>query len=221
MTVIAFSSHAPYVASRTSRIISATIFLLLVGLIAHYSDFSQRLQFVKSSFTSVDSVQAAKASTRQFLPLEDAQETCSRRRLDVYSNRNETRKVYDIFMINTELDLLEIRLGELHEQVDYFVVVESKTTFVGDEKPMYLKEHWERFKPFHDQIIYKEIDLSGIQFEDPWARERFHRDSMYSQIIPFLEGKQKANLDDILIVSVRKIHSFTLPCELQKGMNRA
>ena len=101
--------------------------------------------------------------------------------------------------------MLEIRLGELHEHVDYFVVVESKTTFVGNAKPLYLKENWERFQPYHSQIIYREIDLTGLEFEDSWARERFHRDATYNQVIPYLQGEQKANDDDVLIMSVSKM----------------
>ena len=33
------------------------------------------------------------------------------------------RKVYDTFLFNNELDLLEIRLNVLNEHVDYFVIV--------------------------------------------------------------------------------------------------
>lgn len=204
MAVVGLPSHVPSVASRTSKITIATVLSLSLILIAHYSGWAQQWESVGNPLAGIHSAQFITGSPTgvHFLPLEIAQEKCSHRRLDVYSNRNGTRKVYDIFIINTELDMLELRLEELHEQVDYFVVVESRTTFVGDEKPLYLRENWDRFQPFHHQIIYKELDLTGLDFQDPWARERHHRDSMYSQVVPFLEGKQKANLDDVLIVSV-------------------
>ena len=37
-------------------------------------------------------------------------------------------KIYDCFTFFNELDLLEIRLNELNEVVDYFVLVEATTT---------------------------------------------------------------------------------------------
>jgi hypothetical protein len=36
--------------------------------------------------------------------------------------REEDVHIYDTFMLNTELDLLEIRLMELYDVVDYFVI---------------------------------------------------------------------------------------------------
>ena len=39
------------------------------------------------------------------------------------------RKIYDLFMVNTELDFLEIRLKTLYDHVDYFVIVEAPLTF--------------------------------------------------------------------------------------------
>ena len=38
-------------------------------------------------------------------------------------------KVYDCFSFYNEFDILEIRLQELWDVVDYFVLVEADTTF--------------------------------------------------------------------------------------------
>lgn len=205
MAVSALPTRVPSVTSRTSKITVATIILVSLLYFAQYIDISQTWGQPASSVVGQHTAQSTKGSSQRFLPLEIAQEICSHRRLDVYSNRDLPRKVYDIFIINTELDSLEIRLAELHKEVDYFVVAESRSTFVGDEKPLYLKENWDRFQQYHDQIIYKEIDLTGTSFEDPWARERFHRNSMYSQVLPFLEGEQRPAWDDVLIVSVSMV----------------
>jgi beta-1,4-mannosyl-glycoprotein beta-1,4-N-acetylglucosaminyltransferase len=51
-------------------------------------------------------------------------------------------------MVNRELGWLEIRLNELHNHVDYFVVLESATTFTGHPKPLAVKEHWLWFEKF-------------------------------------------------------------------------
>ena len=83
-----------------------------------------------------------------------------------------------MFLINTELDFLEIRLNELDKEVDYFVVLESSTTFQMDPKPLYLKDNLSRFKDFHHKIIHRVLDDSGakkIPKDDTWEHERFTR----------------------------------------------
>ena len=43
-------------------------------------------------------------------------------------------KVVDCFTFYNELDLLEMRLEEMYDIVDNFVIVEATKTFVGKEK---------------------------------------------------------------------------------------
>ena len=208
--VVGLPTHVSKMASRTSIVLTATICLLSFSLISYFFTSFGPLQFYQTPHTGSSSPKPENDLTRQFLPFEVARETCSKRRLDVYTSRHKRRKVYDLFFINTELDWLEIRLEELHEEVDYFVILESPTTFQGDEKPLYLKESWARFQSFHHQIIYKELNLTGITFKDNWAREIYQRNSLYDKIIPLLEGEHKAELDDILLVSVSEASSIPL-----------
>ena len=64
--------------------------------------------------------------------------------------------IIDCFPFFDELDLLEIRLNELKDVVDVFVLTESSYTFTGIEKPLYFKENSERFKDFNiAHTIYK------------------------------------------------------------------
>ncbi len=55
--------------------------------------------------------------------------------------REKPVKVYDAFLFSNELDILEIRLQELKDVVDKFVIIESNTTFTGVEKPFMLSDH--------------------------------------------------------------------------------
>ncbi len=41
--------------------------------------------------------------------------------------RQEDVLIYDTFMFNTELDMLEVRLMELYDIVDFFVIGESRS----------------------------------------------------------------------------------------------
>ncbi len=44
-------------------------------------------------------------------------------------------KIYDCFTFYNELDLLELRLQELYDHVNYFVLVEGNRTFQNNSKP--------------------------------------------------------------------------------------
>ena len=64
----------------------------------------------------------------------------------------------DCFLFYNELDLLEYRLNLLHKIVDYFVIVESMNTFVGEKKELYYKKNQDKFKQFDKQIIHIIVD---------------------------------------------------------------
>ena len=51
--------------------------------------------------------------TQCILPLREAQELCEKSRWEPYATRDHRRKVYGLFLIDTELDFLEVRLNEL------------------------------------------------------------------------------------------------------------
>jgi beta-1,4-mannosyl-glycoprotein beta-1,4-N-acetylglucosaminyltransferase len=53
-------------------------------------------------------------------------------------------KIYDCFTFYNEFDLLEIRLEELYDVVDYFVIVEGNRTFQNSSKPYLFLENISR-----------------------------------------------------------------------------
>src|SRR4030042_2627609 len=101
-------------------------------------------------------------------------------------------KIYDCFPFHNELDLLEVRLHELYDVVDYFVLSESTRTHSGQFKPLYYKMNKPRFERFKDKIIHVIVDdmpvtpeeikrvrssvdswVSGDIQGDNWTRERY------------------------------------------------
>ena len=46
-------------------------------------------------------------------------------------------KIFDCFIFFNELDLLDVRLHELNDVVDFHVLVEAKKTFVGKKKELF------------------------------------------------------------------------------------
>jgi|LakMenEpi03Aug12_release.lakeMendotaPanAssembly.Ray.scaffolds.fasta_scaffold388361_2 hypothetical protein len=62
--------------------------------------------------------------------------------------------VIDSFIFFNELEMLEFRLEELNDYVDYFVLVESDLTFMGEKKELYYKNNIEKFSKFNHKIIH-------------------------------------------------------------------
>lgn len=140
--------------------------------------------------------------TPDLLPLEEAKDYCAMRQWEPYPKRDQKRKVYDLFMINTELDWAEIRMGELASEVDYFIILESAVDFHDRPKPLYVQNSWSRFAPFHHKMIHHVLDLTGTNHTgDPWKREHFSRNAMMNQVFPKLTDDQKVQLGDVIIVS--------------------
>ncbi len=81
-------------------------------------------------------------------------------------------KVYDCFMFNDELDLLQLRLNFLYDAVDYFVIVESRQTLSGQPKPLYFFENKHLFSSFSNKIIYVEAPSNKLPV---WKYEYFQR----------------------------------------------
>jgi len=101
-------------------------------------------------------------------------------------------KIYDCFTFYNELDLLDLRLSELYDHVDHFVIVEATTTFQNNHKPLFLKDNWDRYAQYQDKIIHVVVDDMPLN-TDPWQNERFQRDAI-------LRGLVNADADDIAII---------------------
>ncbi len=80
------------------------------------------------------------------------------------------KKIIDCFTFFIELDMLEKRLAYLDPYVDYFVIVESPTTFVGNDKPLYFEDNKERFSKWLHKIIHIKTKPLGENF---WDREKY------------------------------------------------
>lgn len=84
------------------------------------------------------------------------------------------RKLIDSFTFYNELSTLNMRLHELDNFVDYFVLVEATVTHAGNPKSLFYRDNEERFKAFHNKIIHIVID-DMPESNDPWDRENHQR----------------------------------------------
>lgn len=86
-------------------------------------------------------------------------------------------KIYDCFTFFNEFELLELRLRELYDHVDYFVIVEANRTFQNKSKPLYYKQRAEQFAQWADKIIHYTVE-DMPENTDTWGRERHQRDAI-------------------------------------------
>ncbi|KAI0423273.1 glycosyltransferase family 17 protein [Xylaria grammica] len=133
-----------------------------------------------------------------------AQDLCQQHGWGPFKNAGD-RKVYDLIMVNTELEWLEIRLNSTYDYVDYFVIVESSKTFTNRDKPLFIKDSMDRFAAYRDKIIYHQLEIPDGFHSDranpAWDWEDLQRNAMYDQVLPRLTGAKAPVEGDVLIVA--------------------
>ena len=105
-------------------------------------------------------------------------------------------KVVDCFIFYNELDMLEFRLNELNDVVDYFILVECIKTFSNNDNELYFENNKNRFSKFLDKIIHIIVKDNIPQTSSAWDREEYQRYCMDEGI-----KKLSLNSDDIIIIA--------------------
>jgi beta-1,4-mannosyl-glycoprotein beta-1,4-N-acetylglucosaminyltransferase len=79
--------------------------------------------------------------------------------------------IYDCFTFFNEFDLLEIRLHELDDAVDKFVLVEATKTFSGNPKELFFERNRRRYRRFLDRIVHvvvQDMDMAPDVRQQPF-----------------------------------------------------
>jgi len=115
-----------------------------------------------------------------------------------------TMKLIDSFMYFNEKDIAYLRIKELYDTVDYFVINEATKTHQGQDKELFFWKD-ERLQEFKDKIIYSPIELDG-RFDILMLK--FFPDAKigakeHEQRIRLFEQIEKLNLldEDIIMIS--------------------
>lgn len=115
----------------------------------------------------------------------------------IYNTKNilyiGEKMIYDCFPFFNELDILEIRLNELNDVVDKFVLVEATKTHSGKDKPLFFEENKNRFSKFLDKIIHIVVD-DDIELKSTWSLENYQRNCIS-------RGLTNCKDDDIILIS--------------------
>ena len=121
-------------------------------------------------------------------------------------------QVVDCFTFFNELDILELRLAELDNVVDFHVLVEATHTFTGQRKKLYYDEvkAEPRFAKYLHKIVHLVIrngvhETAQLSSEQVWKREHFQRD----QINRGLDRLKLKETDILLISDVDEIPDAT------------
>ena len=88
--------------------------------------------------------------------------------------------IIDSFIFNDELDLLELRLGQLDAVVDKFVFAESKRMFMKQPKPLYYHDNKHLFEKWNHKIVCITPELPDM---GSWQYEAYFREALVDVIL--------------------------------------
>jgi len=127
--------------------------------------------------------------------------------------RNKSSMIYDCFLFDHELDMLNLRLHEMNHHVDRFVLIESRNTHTGKDKELIFQKNRHLFDKFLHKIEHVVVDLPNEVLYEPnpepkneddrinWFRENYHRNSIKT----VLEKINPHDNDIVLISDVDEI----------------
>ena len=102
-------------------------------------------------------------------------------------------KVIDSFIFYNELDMLNLRLHELNEVVDYFILVEANKTHANNDKEYIFEKNKEKYSKFLHKIIHIKVDdmpdRNYTTKTGNWDREHYQRNQIK-------RGLDQLNLND-------------------------
>lgn len=95
----------------------------------------------------------------------DQDATCARHGWSARTGSSKPQ-LWDATLINTELDMLEIRLRELWDEVDRFLILESTHTMTGSPKNLSFPSQQQRFSKWASKIEYKTMQGREMTSKD-------------------------------------------------------
>jgi len=101
-------------------------------------------------------------------------------------------KLYDCFLYNNEIELLDIRLNLLSNLVDKFVIAWSPYTFTGLKKIESFPYDLPIMNELNDRVEL--VILDQIEGKNAWAREAYSRNAL-------LKGIATADPEDMVMIS--------------------
>lgn len=120
-------------------------------------------------------------------------------KLHGWSVRMKPRRIYDAIIFSNEIDLLEVRLGELNPLVTKFVILEANTTFTAKPKPLFFTENHHRFAFAEEKITHGVFP--GRIASDGSKMHPFDREAAQRRAMNKLIRKSGISSNDLLVMS--------------------
>lgn len=103
--------------------------------------------------------------------------------------RSRPARMVDVVLFAFDADALEVRLHELSDVVDAFILVEATVTFRGQRKPIVwdLVRHQARFKHFRKRVVSIVFDEADLRRKAPEAHKfglEFRHRELLGQVLP-------------------------------------
>jgi hypothetical protein len=127
--------------------------------------------------------------------------------------------IVDSFMFNNEFDILLVRLRELAQVVDYFVLVEANVSHSGLPKQALFAQHAHLFSAFEPQLVrvqLDEVDYSAAtaaphRSKVNWAWEEHSRAAIVRGLkrVEHLIQRKLASSDIVIVTDVDEVPSRT------------
>ena len=143
-----------------------------------------------------------KGTTEKLVPVTDGYLPPNPESL-VFFDVDNFPKRYDCIIYNGEIEVLEMRLKELYDEMDFFIIVEATFTYDGRPQELTLKNDLWRLKDYDDKIIYTVVEeAEDILDDDPsYHRQAHHRNSI-TQVLEHIGAKDHdyvfiSNTDEI------------------------
>ena len=86
--------------------------------------------------------------------------------------------IIDCYTFYNEMELLQIRLEELKNVVDWFVLVEAEETFSGKPKHCVFEQNQSHFSQYN--ICHVKLPVFPSSASSRWQREGYFRDAAAS-----------------------------------------
>ena len=103
-------------------------------------------------------------------------------------------KIYDCFLFDHELDMLNLRLHEMNNHVDRFILIESRQSHTGKDKELYFQKHKNLFKEFLHKIEHVIVDLPNEVLYEPYPPGENEEDRLNK----FRENYNRNCIKDVL-----------------------
>lgn len=114
-------------------------------------------------------------------------------------------KVFDVFPLGYETDILLLRLQTLADVVDEFCIVEGDRTYAGQRRlPLWSKlSTYPEFARFADRVHHRLVKLPELEgaHDGPWLREHHLRGAM----LPLVDEAGCRSSDTVIISDVDEI----------------